>query len=69
MDSVDSREEEALLVVGELPKQNHARDVHILSFAFLFVFLAYGASQNLQSTLNAVSWWRLTIFSFGVYLF
>ncbi|KAJ8636877.1 hypothetical protein MRB53_011144 [Persea americana] len=51
MESADSREEEAPLVVGELPK-NHARDVHVLSFAFLFVFLAYGAAQNLESTVN-----------------
>ncbi|RWR76803.1 UNC93-like protein 3 isoform X2 [Cinnamomum micranthum f. kanehirae] len=51
MESADSREEEAPLVVGELPK-NHARDVHVLSFAFLFIFLAYGAAQNLESTVN-----------------
>lgn len=35
----------------QLPK-NHTRDVHILSLAFLLIFLAYGAAQNLQSTLN-----------------
>lgn len=29
-----------------------SRDVHILSCAFLLVFLAYGAAQNLQSTIN-----------------
>ncbi|XP_074576806.1 UNC93-like protein 3 isoform X2 [Curcuma longa] len=34
------------------PPRNHARDVHILSLAFLFVFSAYGAAQNLQSTVN-----------------
>ncbi|KAK3140028.1 hypothetical protein QOZ80_5AG0394390 [Eleusine coracana subsp. coracana] len=28
------------------------RDVHLLSAAFLFVFLAYHAAQNLQSTVN-----------------
>nr|CAB3466207.1 unnamed protein product [Digitaria exilis] len=28
------------------------RDVHVLSSAFLFVFLAYHAAQNLQSTVN-----------------
>ncbi|KAK1421107.1 hypothetical protein QVD17_23212 [Tagetes erecta] len=31
---------------------NHARDIHILSWAFLLIFLAYGAAQNLQSTIN-----------------
>ncbi|XP_076933379.1 UNC93-like protein 3 [Bidens hawaiensis] len=31
---------------------NHGRDIHILSWAFLLIFLAYGAAQNLQSTLN-----------------
>ena len=30
------------------------RDVHLLSSAFLFVFLAYHAAQNLQSTVNTV---------------
>lgn len=30
----------------------HLRDLHVLSFAFLFVFLAYGAAQNLESSLN-----------------
>lgn len=53
MNSADSREEEAGLGSGELPK-NHARDVHILSCAFLFIFLAYGAAQNLESTVNTV---------------
>lgn len=32
--------------------KNHTRDVHILSFAFLFIFSAYGAAQNLESTVN-----------------
>ena len=36
-------------------KSHHTRDVHILSLAFLLVFLAFGAAQNLQSTLNTVS--------------
>ncbi|KAF3960586.1 hypothetical protein CMV_014713 [Castanea mollissima] len=47
-------DEEAPLVgdkLVEIPKKNHARDVHILSSAFLLVFLAYGAVQNLESTL------------------
>lgn len=34
------------------PHKSHTRDVHILSIAFLLIFLAYGAAQNLQSTLN-----------------
>ncbi|XP_020101522.1 UNC93-like protein 3 [Ananas comosus] len=33
-------------------RRNHARDVHILSSAFLFVFSAYGAAQNLETTVN-----------------
>lgn len=32
--------------------RNHTRDIHILSIAFLLVFLSFGAAQNLQSTLN-----------------
>ncbi|KAJ0771550.1 putative Ion channel regulatory protein, UNC-93 [Helianthus annuus] len=31
---------------------NHGRDIHILSWSFLLIFLAYGAAQNLQSTLH-----------------
>uniref|UniRef100_A0A5B7AEU8 Putative UNC93-like protein 3 n=1 Tax=Davidia involucrata TaxID=16924 RepID=A0A5B7AEU8_DAVIN len=34
-------------------KKNHARDVHILSSAFLLIFSAYGAAQNLETTVNA----------------
>ncbi|XP_004302724.1 PREDICTED: UNC93-like protein 3 [Fragaria vesca subsp. vesca] len=34
--------------------RSHTRDVHILSSAFLLVFLAYGAAQNLESTVNNV---------------
>ncbi|XP_010553029.1 PREDICTED: UNC93-like protein 3 [Tarenaya hassleriana] len=53
---MDSRvDEEAPLVVGdrkvEQPK-NYTRDVHILSISFLLVFLAYGAAQNLETTIN-----------------
>uniref|UniRef100_A0A2P2LBR8 UNC93-like protein 3 n=1 Tax=Rhizophora mucronata TaxID=61149 RepID=A0A2P2LBR8_RHIMU len=33
-------------------KTNHARDIHILSSAFLLIFLAYGAAQNLETTVN-----------------
>ncbi|KAL7248304.1 hypothetical protein ACSBR2_003086 [Camellia fascicularis] len=50
-------EEEAPLVAENsetqtLTKKNHTRDVHILSSAFLLIFLAYGAVQNLESTIN-----------------
>ncbi|CAI9098189.1 OLC1v1034798C1 [Oldenlandia corymbosa var. corymbosa] len=31
---------------------NYKRDIHILSWAFLLIFLAYGAAQNLESTIN-----------------
>ncbi|XP_060201842.1 UNC93-like protein 3 [Lycium barbarum] len=34
------------------PIVNNERDVHILSCAFLLIFLAYGAAQNLESTIN-----------------
>lgn len=52
---MESHDEESPLVVGDSPTQklmNHARDVHILSSAFLLIFLAYGAAQNLETTLN-----------------
>ncbi|KAL4188968.1 hypothetical protein AMTRI_Chr08g204690 [Amborella trichopoda] len=62
MDSVtaSSQEQEEALLLSidqshETPLQsprNHANDVHILSFAFLLIFLAYGAAQNLESTVN-----------------
>lgn len=57
MDSVSTHDEESPLVVNDLqfrnPK-NYARDIHILSWAFLLIFLAYGAAQNLESTVNNV---------------
>jgi hypothetical protein len=54
-----SREEEAAASSAEpllaaSPQRSHAADVHILSAAFLFVFSAYCAAQNLQSTVNTV---------------
>ncbi|XP_077213037.1 UNC93-like protein 3 isoform X2 [Tasmannia lanceolata] len=52
MDSVDFQEAEVPAVVVGDPPKNHWRDVHILSFAFLLIFLAYGAAQNLESTVN-----------------
>ena len=59
MEAIDSRDEEAPLVdenrsPTKAPKKNHARDVHILCAAFLLIFLAYGAAQNLESTINTV---------------
>lgn len=33
---------------------SQTRDLHLLSLAFFFVFLAYHAAQNLQSTVNTV---------------
>ncbi|KAI3975221.1 hypothetical protein MKX01_017540 [Papaver californicum] len=55
-DSTNSnRDEEAPLVISEGKNsslKNHTRDVQILSSSFLLIFLAYGAAQNLQSTVN-----------------
>ncbi|XP_044474394.1 UNC93-like protein 3 [Mangifera indica] len=53
---MDSLAEETPLVVDNsslirTPK-NNTRDIHILSCAFLLIFLAYGAAQNLQTTVN-----------------
>ncbi|CAJ1866119.1 unnamed protein product [Sphenostylis stenocarpa] len=50
-------DEETPLVADNSPLEavkgrSHTRDIHILSLAFLLVFLAFGAAQNLQSTLN-----------------
>lgn len=50
-------DEEALLIGNEIGATpiNHTRDVHLLSWAFLLIFMAFGAAQNLQSTINTVS--------------
>ncbi|XP_028076849.1 UNC93-like protein 3 [Camellia sinensis] len=49
-------DEETPLVAEHLDSKtltkSHTRDVHILSSAFLLIFLAYGAAQNLESTIN-----------------
>ncbi|KAI6694939.1 hypothetical protein NL676_022649 [Syzygium grande] len=34
------------------PLRGHAHDVHILRCGFLLIFSAYGAAQNLESTVN-----------------
>lgn len=51
-------DEEAPLVTGEdrkvRPGKSYTRDVHILSISFLLIFLAYGAAQNLETTVNKV---------------
>lgn len=47
-------DEESPLIHPISPPLNHLKDVHVLSWAFLLVFLAYGAVQNLQSTINTV---------------
>ncbi|KAK9154259.1 hypothetical protein Sjap_001739 [Stephania japonica] len=58
---MDSREEEAPLVSSpdlesqsQLVRRSHTSDVHILSCSFLLIFLAYGAAQNLESTVLTV---------------
>jgi hypothetical protein len=60
MESWDDVEKPLLLVENASSpvlthKSTHARDVHILSFAFLLIFLAFGAAQNLESSVNTVS--------------
>ncbi|EAY83557.1 hypothetical protein OsI_38767 [Oryza sativa Indica Group] len=58
--ALDEEEEEAApLVSGRRgaaaaarAATSQTRDLHLLSSAFLFVFLAYHAAQNLQSTVN-----------------
>lgn len=61
MDRNQGEESSPLIVVvdGEgspsvaVQVKNHARDAHILSFAFFFIFCAYAAAQNLESTVNS----------------
>ena len=62
MDPNQGEEAAPLVVVVEdggpaavRPSKNHARDAHILSFSFFFIFCAYSAAQNLESTVNTVS--------------
>ncbi|KAM1525130.1 hypothetical protein ACFX15_009253 [Malus domestica] len=55
MDSAGFPDEETPLVPDNSPiqsRRNHTRDVHILSCAFLLIFLAYGAAQNLETSVN-----------------
>lgn len=47
----------------------HLRDLHILSFGFLFVFLAYSALQNLESSLHKVwaLWHGLALWNYYIF--
>lgn len=49
------RDEEAVSPLIAAPGgRSHAADAHVLSAAFLFVFSAYSAAQNLQTSVNTV---------------
>ncbi|KAF2557275.1 hypothetical protein F2Q68_00018051 [Brassica cretica] len=56
MDSRNDEEAPLVLVSGEDrkvgPGKSYTRDVHILSISFLLIFLAFGAAQNLETTIN-----------------
>ncbi|XP_048439641.1 UNC93-like protein 3 isoform X2 [Pyrus x bretschneideri] len=55
MDSAGFPDEETPLVADNSPiqsRRSYTRDVHILSCAFLLIFLAYGAAQNLETSVN-----------------
>ncbi|RID64130.1 hypothetical protein BRARA_E03086 [Brassica rapa] len=56
MDSRNDEEAPLVLVSGEnrkgRPGKSYTRDVHILSISFLLIFLAFGAAQNLETTIN-----------------
>ncbi|XP_048493398.1 UNC93-like protein 3 isoform X2 [Beta vulgaris subsp. vulgaris] len=55
MGSITSPDENLPLVDPNAPEnhpKSHSKDVHILSLGFLLVFSAYGAVQNLESTVN-----------------
>lgn len=54
MDARRDDEEAAAPLLAAPASRNHAADVHVLSAAFLCVFSAYSAAQNLQSTVNTV---------------
>jgi len=43
-----------LIAVPAPGGRSHAADAHLLSAAFLFVFSAYSAAQNLQTSVNTV---------------
>ncbi|KAF8069340.1 hypothetical protein N665_1141s0001 [Sinapis alba] len=57
MDSRNDEEAPFLLVTGSedgkvRTGKSYTRDVHILSLSFLLIFLAFGAAQNLETTIN-----------------
>ncbi|CAL5092955.1 unnamed protein product [Urochloa decumbens] len=54
MDALRDEEDAAapLVAAPAASRRSPAADAHILSAAFLFVFSAYGAAQNLESTVN-----------------
>ncbi|CAL4891585.1 unnamed protein product [Urochloa decumbens] len=54
MDALRDEEDAAapLVAAPAASRRSPATDAHILSAAFLFVFSAYGAAQNLESTVN-----------------
>ncbi|PON68603.1 Ion channel regulatory protein [Parasponia andersonii] len=51
-DDTDGGDSAPLVVNVDELSSNYTRDVYILSSAFLFIFLAYGAAQNLESSVN-----------------
>lgn len=55
-------DEESPLVAEEHQPLNHKRDVYLLCWAFLLIFLAYGAVQNLESTMNTVNFLKISNF-------
>ncbi|KAI5063400.1 hypothetical protein GOP47_0021947 [Adiantum capillus-veneris] len=75
--SLQSADEEPLLRGATPPSGSNSslRDLHLLSTSFLFVFLAYSATQNLESSVNAngnlgsvslgILYLSLTLFSVG----
>ncbi|VAI28297.1 unnamed protein product [Triticum turgidum subsp. durum] len=52
MDARRDDEEAAAPLLAAPASRSHAADVHVLSAAFVCLFSAYSAAQNLQSTVN-----------------
>lgn len=57
LEHLESADEEPLLSHVEISSKSSSsktlRDLYLLSISFLFVFLAYSATQNLESSINA----------------
>lgn len=72
MDSRNDEEAPLVLVSGEDRKvragKSYTRDVHMLSISFLLIFLAFGAAQNLETTINKVAL-HLQFYSFASFFF